>query len=95
MRLSATTNLITAEKADQLRAVVAELRRERSALKTQLAMRADGSGKDLSSVMGTLIDDADADLKSESSRFNPYSGTPDMVSEVLELGKLPTQDLQS
>ena len=54
----------------QLRIVVAELRRERSALKTQFAKRA-GSGKDLSSVMGTLIDDADANLKSGSSRFNP------------------------
>ena len=31
-----------------------------------------GSGKDLSSVMVTLIDDAEADLKSGSSRFNPY-----------------------
>ena len=70
--VSATSNLITAEEADQSRTVVAELRRERSALETQLAKRADGSGKDLSSVMGTLIDDADADLKSGSSRFNPY-----------------------
>ena len=72
VRVFATSNLITAEEADQLRTVVAELRRERSALKTQLAKRAEGSGKDLSSVMGTLIDDADADLKSGSSRFNPY-----------------------
>ena len=72
VRVSATSNLITAEEADQLRTVVAELRRERSALKTQLAKRAEGSGKDLSSVMGTLMDDAEADLKSGSSRFNPY-----------------------
>ena len=55
-----------------MKAVVAKMRRERSALKTQFAMRADVPGKDLSSVMGTLIDDADADLKSGSSRFSPY-----------------------
>ena len=72
VRVSATSNLITAEEADQLRTAVAELRRERSALKTQLAKRAEGSGKDLFSVMGILIDDAEADLKSGSSRFNPY-----------------------
>ena len=71
-RVSATTSFITAEEADQLGAVVAELRRERSALKTQFAKRVDGSGKDFSSVMGTLIVDADADLKSGSSRFIPY-----------------------
>ena len=72
VRVSTTSNLITEKETDQLRIVVAELRRERSALKTQLAKRAEGSGKDLLSVMGTLIDDADADLKSKNSRFNPY-----------------------
>ena len=41
-------------------------------VETQLAKRAEGSGKDPSSVMGTLIGDAEADLKSGSSRFNPY-----------------------
>ena len=69
VRVSATSNLITAEEADQLRTVVAELRRERSALKTQLAKRAEVSGKDLSSVMGTLTDDADADLESRDARY--------------------------
>ena len=72
MRVSAASNLITSQEADLLRTAVAELRRERSALKTQLAKRAEVSGKDFSSVMGTLIDDAEADLNSGSSRFNPY-----------------------
>ena len=63
--------LITAKEADQLRIVVGELRRERSALKTQHAKRAEASGKDLSSVMGTMMDDADADLKSGNSQFSP------------------------
>ena len=44
--------------------------RERSAL-TQLAKRGEGSGKDLSCMMGTLMDDTEADLKSGSSRFHP------------------------